>query len=87
MEFIIDELFEVYRKKTEFPFGKPNKQELLREFELYETIMEELSKEVKDTFREYAELCCLRSSEEIKQSYINGFKTAVQLFLETMKEN
>lgn len=87
MEHIIDELFEVYQKKAEFPFGNPNSKTILREYELYEMMMEALPKEEKEMLREYAEACRLRNCEELKQAYIGGFKTAIKLFLESVKDN
>ncbi len=50
MEDIIEKLYEAHLKTESFPFGKPNKEDMTEEWELYNLLYESLSPEQKKSF-------------------------------------
>lgn len=57
-----------------------------REWELYDFLCSNLSKELLSTFMEYTKIRSIRESNESKLHYSRGFKTAVSIFLECKEE-
>nr|MBR6778423.1 hypothetical protein [Clostridia bacterium] len=86
MEDIIEKLYEAHLKTESFPFGKPNKEDMMEEWELYNLLYESLLPEQKKSFLRYVDLRGVRQNQELKSSYECGFKTAVKLFVQSMKE-
>ena len=50
MEDIIEKLYEAHLKTESFPFGKPNKEDMMEEWELYNLLYESLLPEQKKVF-------------------------------------
>ena len=86
MSKLIEDLYELHLKTSTFPFGAPNKKALDEEWMLYQFLYEHLSKEDKKAFMKYVELVNERERNELKEIYSCGFKTGVQIFLESLKE-
>lgn len=86
MEKIIEKLYDFHINTSNFPFGKPCKENMDREWELYNFLFENLSEEHRKIFLEYVELHGIRQNEESKVVYEYGFKTAVRLITESLKE-
>lgn len=86
MEKIIENLYNIHITKENFPFGVPNKEQENREWELYNNLYEKLSGDERAMFLEYAELRAERQKEERQAVYMYGFKTAIRLIIESLKE-
>ena len=86
MENIIDKLFEMSFNAEEFFVGEINKDTHKKEWELYMALHEKLLLEDKKMFSTYANLCNERHKEEILMAYKHGFKTAINMILESIKQ-
>jgi hypothetical protein len=84
MDHIIHKLFDLHINTEPFPFGKPNKQNMDEEWEIYAFLYENLPEEYKKTFLKYIELRGARQNEDIKSAYEQGFKTAIRLLTEAL---
>ena len=86
MENIIEKLYELHIRTTQFPFGKTDKEITTKECALYCSLIEELPKRHKEMFMEYNSVFQERHRQEIKAIYEQAFKTAMKLFIECNKE-
>jgi hypothetical protein len=86
MENIIEKLYDLHLKVETFPFGQTNAEDTNREWRLYDYLYKTLNGELKKMFCEYARLNGTRHSEEAKNAYMYGFKTAITLIAEALKE-
>lgn len=86
MEDMIDKLYNLHLNTNSFPLGVPDKEALDEEWKLYDFLYESLPDEYKKAFLRYIELRGIRQSEELRNVYSYGFKGAVKLILESMKE-
>ena len=86
MEKIIEKLYEIHLNEEQYPFGIVDKESIQKEYDLYFFLSQTLSGDDKEHFSEYANLNDERHKMELKAMYEYGFKTAVKLFLETIKE-
>lgn len=85
MEKIINKLYEMSLNTAE-PFGFFDKESTEQEWRCYDSLYDNLSKEDREIFREYVNLRGLRSAHELQAAYEKGFKTAIQLLMEALKE-
>ena len=86
MDDIFKKLYDLHLITSATPFGQVDKETLDEEWRLYHFLYENLSKENKQAFSEYTNLRETRQNEETKAAYIYGFKTAIQLIIESLKE-
>ena len=86
MKNIINALYHL-QVNAEFPnFGKIDKEQNRKEWEFYQRLHEELSGTLKEIFIEYTDLLNTRYNLETQAAYEQGFKTAVSLIIEALKE-
>ena len=86
MDKIIEKLYNSHLQEEQFPFGIAEKESMQKEYDAYCTLSEMLSKEGKELLMEYSDLNEVRHKSELKSAYENGFKTAIKLILESVKE-
>lgn len=86
MENIIEKLYALHLDTDSTTLGIPNKESLDAEWKLYDFLYENLADECKKSFSQYANLRNERAEEECKSAYKAGFKTALRLILESVKE-
>ena len=85
MEQIIDKLYEL-SLNTPQHFDVFDKETIDKEWRCYDYLYKNLNEKCKKVFIEYLELRSSRNSRELQIAYESGFKTAVQLFTEALKE-
>ncbi len=83
---IFEKLYAIHLDTENFPYGKPNKEETDEEWELYQFLYEHLADNHKKAFLRYAELITERQDRERRAVYEYGFKTAVKLFIQSLKD-
>jgi len=86
MSKFIEDLYELHLKTSTFPFGEPNKEAWDEEWRLYQYFYEHLSKEDRQLFLRYVNMVNERQKTEMQEIYHYGFKTAIQIFVESLKE-
>ncbi len=86
MEKIIEKLYYLHKENEPFPYGKVCREKENREWELYHYLYENLLIDERSIFSEYINLKTDRNKEELLASYEFGFKTAIQLITEALKE-
>ena len=86
MDDIIDKLYAIHLDTETFPYGKPNKEEVDEEWSLYHFLYENLTDNCKQSFLRYVELITVRQDGERRAVYGYGFKTAVKLFIQSLKD-
>lgn len=86
MDDILNKLYELHLKSTAFPLGKIDKNILDEEWQLYHFLYENLSDEHKKVFSRYTNLKEIRQNEETQAAYVSGFKAAIQLIINSLKE-
>lgn len=86
MENIIEHLFKVHMETDSHPLGKIDKEKNRTEYTLYQCLIDELGAEHKEKFRKYVNVCIEQKDEELKAMYEYGFKAAVRMFLEAIKD-
>lgn len=84
MEKFLDCLYQLYLKKEDFPFGKPDKDSLDQEWNIYEFLYKHLPDEYKKIFVDYVNLRGARDNEEKQTVYKNGFKNGMRFMIETL---
>lgn len=84
MDSIIEKICNMQIEEDAYPFGKPNKVKLDREWEIYHYLYEHLSAKDKKLFIEYAELVADRNGRERIESYKKGFKIAMQITMDSL---
>lgn len=86
MDDIFEKMYTIHLETKSFPYGKPNKEEIDEEWELYQFLYDNLIGEQKRAFLQYAELVVARQERERKAVYEYGFKTAIKLFVQSLKD-
>ena len=85
MEKILSKLYEIQQNIAQ-PFAFFDKKKIDKECQCYDYLYNHLPEELKKIFLEYLELRNLRNNHELQAAYESGFKTAVQLFMEVLRE-
>lgn len=85
MDDIIEKLYHLHLSDCSAPLGCPDRENMKEEWELYSYLYTNLPKEYKELFSKYANLRSTRESEEYKAIFEHGFKTAIQLIIESLK--
>ncbi len=86
MEDMIEKLYELHVSTNTFPFGVPNKEEMDEEWKIYNFLYGMLCEPYKGEFSKYAELCKKREDAEYKAAYEYGFKAAIKIIIQGLKE-
>lgn len=86
MDNIIEKLFTLLESENPTLLENIPKEEIEKEWDLYFLILERLSKRDSALFSEYLTLRQNREDEEKKNAYALGFKTAIQLLLQSLQE-
>ena len=83
---LIEHIYEAVLKNAPYPLATLNKEDINLECELYEELREPLSKEQRDLLASYMRLHDQRFNAEIRETFTLGFKTAIQLIMQTIKD-
>lgn len=86
MEDILNKLYEIHSDTNPRTYRKSIKENLDEEWRMYDVLYAELSEKQRKMFIKYVEICGMRQSEEMAVSYESGFKTAIRLIAESLKE-
>ena len=85
MEDIIGKIFQLEFNEKAFLFETNDREGIRKEWELYEKLLNKLTEEEQRLLTEYMRWREAREREEIKNSYKNGFVTAIKLWEESLK--
>ena len=86
MNKIVEKFYELHLQEEQFPFGVVDKESMQKEYEAYCMLSQTLSPSMKNMLSEYVNLNDERHKAELKAMYKYGFKTAIQLIFESLKE-
>lgn len=86
MENIIEKLYQIHLDADIFSFSFLNKEATEKEWQLYHYLYRNLSGDIKKAFLEYVETKTVRQNEESKKAYVQGFKNALKLITEALKD-
>ena len=85
MQDLIEQLYEVHLKNADYPLGVYDRELTKEEWETYLDLIDNLPNKLKEKFLRYNELSNVRHAEETKNAYKYGFKNAVCLLTEALK--
>ena len=86
MEKLIEKLFNLHNKMEEISFPEHDKEEMNREIQLYDFLYESMSEQNHALFLEYIRIRERRQAQDVQVAYEQGFKTAIKLIFEALKE-
>ena len=86
MKTIFETLYETHVKNDPFAFHLVNKDFFDEECHIYEELYESLTKPLLDKFRKYCELQKMQKNKETQAAYEQGFKTAIQLIVDSLNQ-
>lgn len=86
MEKILEKLYKLHIEDGFYPYGRINHENEKKEWELYHYLYQNLHNQEKQIFLEYTNLKEERYKEELKSVYEYGFKEAIQLIAEALKD-
>ena len=86
MNKVIEKFYKIYLDEEAFLVSMVDKEKAKEEWELYNVLYENLSEEHKKELLKYIHLRGDREKEELKEAFVRGFKTAVRLWAEALKE-
>ena len=86
MEKMIERLYQAHLQEEQLPFGVPNRENKQKECEIYCLLSEELPQPMRELLRDYDGLIEERHEAELQTAYEHGFKTAIKLILEGVKD-
>ena len=86
MEKIIEKFYNLHLEEEQFPFGVADKESMEKEYDIYCMLAQTLPQFMKQQLSEYATLNEERHKRELQVAYEYGFKTAMKLILESVKE-
>ncbi len=86
MDNLIEKFYELYFGDSSFLIAITDKQNIKEEWNAYDILYKNLSDEQKKNLLKYVSLRGKRQAEELKEVFIRGFKTAVKLWTESLKE-
>ena len=85
MDSIVEKICNMQIEEDPYPFGKPDKVKLDREWEIYHYLYEHLSAKEKKLFIEYAELVAERQRKECTEACKKGFRIAMQITVDSLR--
>ena len=86
MKTIFETLYETHLKNDLFSSNIVTKDFLDEECRVYEELYESLTNPLLTTFRKYCELQEVRKNRENQAAYEQGFKTAIQLIIDSLNQ-
>ena len=86
MNKIIEQICKIQLEENPCLFTPENREQSKKEWGLYDELYSGLSGEIKTKFLEYTNLCAERHAEGVRFAYEKGFKDAIRLLLESLKE-
>lgn len=86
MDKVIEKFYEIYLDDEAFLVNITDKEKAKEEWGLYNVLYENTPKEYRKDLLKYIRLRGEREKEELKEVFIRGFKTAVSLRTEALKE-
>jgi hypothetical protein len=86
MEKIIEKLYELHVKEEPEVFTMTDREKMQREYDTYLAFSQILLPHMREELREYVNLNEERHKDELQKAYTNGFKAAIKLVLEGIKE-
>ena len=86
MNKVIEKFYKIYLDEEAFLVSMIDKEKAKEEWERYNVLYENLSEEHKKELLKYIHLRGDREKEELKEAFVRGFKTAVRLWTEALKE-
>ena len=86
MDKIIEKLYKLHLEEEQFPFGVADKESMQKECEVYCMLAQTLPQPMREQLSEYSALNEERHQSELQAAYEYGFKTAIKLVLESLKD-
>ena len=86
MEKIIEKLYQLHVQEEQYCFGVIDKEKMEKEYDAYCKLFQTLPTFMKGQLTEYSNLNEERHQAELKAAYEYGFKTAIKVVLEGIKE-
>ena len=86
MDKTIETIFDAQVKTEDFLTNVVSSEDIKEEGDQYMYLYQQLGAEEKKALHKYCELARLRSVEELKAAYEQGFKTAIKLMMNVWKE-
>ena len=86
MNKMIEQIYTIQTEEDPCLFMGGNRERIKREWALYDELYSSLLEKNKTLFLEYTNHCTERHAEELKNAYEKGFKAAIRLLAESMKE-
>lgn len=86
MENIIEKLYDLHIRTNPQPFGFIPAEKTKQESQLYCFLYETLSEKDKKIFFNYMDLLNTRHNTQLQAAYTYGFKAAMKLILQSIKE-
>ena len=86
MEKIIEKLYQLHVQEEQYCFGIIDKEKMEKEYNAYCQLSQTLPAFMKGQLTEYSNLNEERHKAELQAAYVYGFKTAIKLILEGVKD-
>ena len=86
MKDIIEKFYETYIEAETFLTGGIDKEKTNEEWKAYEILYESLTAEQEKKLLKYIRLRGDRQAQEMKKVFTEGFKTAIRLWTESLKQ-
>ena len=86
MKTVFETLYDAHIKDEPFSANIADKEFFDEECLIYEELYESLSKPLLTKFRRYCELQEIRNNKESQVAYEQGFKTAIQLIVDSLNQ-
>ena len=86
MEKMIEKFYQLHLQEEQFPFGITDREKMEKEYDAYIMLSQTLPKFMKEQLSEYVNLSDERHKAELQAAYEYGFKTAIKLMLESVKD-
>ncbi len=86
MEKIIKKLYNMDLNQNLLRSLQADRKNAIQEWECYNDLFEKIPKESTKSFLRYMNLRANRECEELEKAYACGFKTAIRLLLESLKD-
>ena len=86
MEKIIEKLYQIHLQEEDFSLGIVDREKRQKEYDAYCALSQTLPTFMKGQLAEFSNLNEERHKAELQSAYELGFKTAIKLILEGVKD-
>lgn len=86
MSEIIEQIYKMQLEENPCLITAKSREQSKKEWGLYDELYAALSGKTRDLFLEYTNVCAEGRADCVKSAYEKGFKDAMRLLLESMKE-